>query len=41
MQQEIIDEEELNYLQRMKEQKKAYRECYDQLKAIRGEVFYI
>ena len=41
MQQEIIDEEELNYLQRMKEQKKAYRECYDQLKAMRGEVFYI
>ena len=41
MQQEIIDEEELNYLQRMKEQKKAYREYYDQLKAMRGEVFYI
>jgi hypothetical protein len=30
--QEIIDEEELSYLQRMKELKKSYRESYDQMK---------
>lgn len=39
--QEIIDEEELGYLQRMKEQKRIYRDCFDQLKTIKGEIFYI
>lgn len=39
--QEIIDEEELGYLQRMKELKKAYRETYEQLRTLRGEVNYI
>ena len=39
--QEIIDEEELGYLQRMKELKKLYRERYEQLITLRGEVFYI
>lgn len=41
MQQEIIDEEELSYFQRMKELKRSYRESFDQLKNLRGEVFYI
>ena len=41
IQQEIIDEEELGYLQRMKELKKQYRENYEQLKSLRGEVYYI
>ena len=40
-QQEIIDEEELGYLQRMKELKKTYRDNYEQLKSLRGEVYYI
>lgn len=40
-QQEIIDEEELGYLQKMKELKKSYRENYEQLKSIKGEVFFI
>jgi len=31
-QQEIIDEEELQYLQRMKEFKRLYRDKYEQLK---------
>ena len=39
--QEIIDEEELGYLQRMRELKKVYRERYEQLITLRGEVFYI
>ena len=39
--QEIIDEEELGYLQRMRELKKTYRERYEQLITLRGEVFYI
>ena len=29
------------YLQKMKELKKEYRESFDQLKAIKAEVFYI
>ena len=40
-QQEIIDEEELGYLQRLKELKKNYRDSYDNLKSLRGEVYYI
>jgi hypothetical protein len=40
-QQEIIDEEELGYLQRMKELKKYYRDYYESLKQMRGEVYYI
>jgi kinesin family protein 6/9 len=39
--QEIIDEEELGYLQRMKELKKIYRTNYDQLKSLRSEMHYI
>lgn len=39
--QEIIDEEELAYLQRMKELKKSYRENYQGLKEVKGEVFFI
>ncbi|CDW85408.1 kinesin motor domain-containing protein [Stylonychia lemnae] len=41
VQQEIIDEEELSYLQKMKEMKKKYRENYDLLKSLRGEVYYV
>jgi len=40
-QQEIIDEEELSYLQRMKELKKIYRENYEVLKSTKSEIFYI
>ena len=40
-QQEIIDEEELGYMQRMRDLKKVYRERYEQLMSLRGEVFYI
>lgn len=40
-QQEIIDEEELGYLQKMKELKRMYRDNYDQLKSVKGEVFFI
>lgn len=40
-QQEIIDEEELSYLKRMKDLKKNYRDNYEQLRSLRGEVFYI
>lgn len=39
--QEIIDEEELGYLQKMKELKKTYRENFESLKSIKGEVFFI
>ena len=34
-QQEIIDEEELGYLQRMKELKKTYRERYESLMSLK------
>lgn len=40
-QQEIIDEEELGCMQRMRDLKKVYRERYEQLMSLRGEVFYI
>lgn len=36
-QQEIIDEEELGYLQKMKELKKTYREKYDQLATLKND----
>ena len=41
MPQEIIDEEELALIQRMKEFKKVYRGNYDQLKDVKSQVFYI
>lgn len=41
LQQEIIDEEELSYLQRMKELKRSYRDNFEKLKNLRAEVFYI
>jgi len=34
--QEIIDEDELALLQRMKELKKTYRACYAELKLVKG-----
>ena len=34
--QEIIDEDELALLQRMKELKKTYRACYAELKTVKG-----
>lgn len=40
-QQEIIDEEELALIQRMKELKKVYRNNFDNLKEVKGQVFYI
>ena len=40
-QQEIIDEEELAYLQQMKDFKKQYRENFEQLKQQKSEVSYI
>jgi hypothetical protein len=39
--QEIIDEEELALIQKMKEQKKTYRQNYDALKETKSQVFYI
>ena len=41
IQQEIIDEEELQYLQSLKELKKSYRESYESLKSIKSEVYFI
>lgn len=38
---EIIDEEELALIQRMKDLKRTYRMSYDQLKEIKSQVFYI
>ena len=40
-QQEIIDVEELAFIQRMKELKKVYRSNFDHLKEVKGQVFYI
>jgi len=39
--QEIIDEEELAWLQKMKEMKKVYRINFDSLKQAKGQVHYI
>ena len=39
--QEIIDEEELGWLQKMKEMKKIYRLNFDSLKQAKGQVHYI
>lgn len=39
--QEIIDEEELSLIQRMKEVKKVYRQNFDALKDVKGQVFYV
>lgn len=39
--QEIIDEEELALLQKMKEQKKVYRQNFDNLKQTKSQLFYI
>lgn len=39
--QEIIDEEELALIQKMKEQKKVYRQNFDNLKQTKSQLFYI
>ena len=39
--QEIIDEEELSLIQKMKELKKVYRQNFDNLKQTKSQVFYI
>ena len=38
---EIIDEEELALIHRMKEMKKIYRENFEKLKEVKAQVFYI
>lgn len=38
---DIIDEEELALIQRMKEMKKVYRDNFDKLKEVKAQVFYI
>ena len=40
-QQEIIDEEELQYMQQLKEVKKQYRENYESLKQVKTETNFI
>lgn len=39
--QEIIDEEELGLIQKMKETKKVYRDNFEKLRETKGQVFYI
>ena len=39
--QDIIDEEELGLIQRMKEMKRVYRDNFDKLKQVKGQVHYI
>lgn len=39
--QEIIDEEELALIQKMKDQKKVYRQNFDNLKQTKSQLFYI
>lgn len=39
--QDIIDEEELALIQRMKEMKRIYRDNFDKLRSVKGQVHYI
>jgi hypothetical protein len=39
--QEIIDEEELTLIQRIKEMKRIYKDNYSMLKDVKGQVHYI
>lgn len=39
--QDIIDEEELALIQRIKEMKRVYRDNFDKLRDVKGQVHYI